>query len=154
MSNFTDVVAFQKKFGIPMSEVPTLIDTPTMAFRLNFIMEEFLETRAGAFEHADLEKIADGLVDMVYVIMGTAAIMGIPWESVWSEVHAANMRKVRVPAGELGRSTRGHPFDVIKPEGWTPPNVRFVLDRYREIVESAPDYESPSMDCTLGDPEE
>ena len=54
------------------------------------------------------------------------ALMGIPFGAVWREVHESNMRKVRAkPDGS--DSKRRHGYDVVKPEGWTPPDVRRVL---------------------------
>lgn len=55
------------------------------------------------------------LADLIYVAVGAALELGIPLGAVWAEVHTANMRKV-------GGGRRGD-GKVLKPEGWTPPDV-------------------------------
>ena len=37
----------------------------------------------------------DALIDLTYVAMGTAYMMGLPWQDLWDEVQRANMSKVR-----------------------------------------------------------
>lgn len=143
MSNFDDVVAFQKKFDIPMRETPGLLDTVDTAYRAAFMFEELNEFRKAVYEEQNLAKAADALVDLVYVTMGTAALMGLPWQALWNEVQAANMRKMKAADAHesLKLTGRGHKHDVIKPPGWVPPNIDAVLFRHQAFE-------------TLGDPEE
>ncbi len=68
-----------------------------------------------------MEKALDGLVDLVYVALGTAWLMGLDFPEAWRRVHAANMQKVRAQRKE--ESARGTTFDVVKPAGWQPPNL-------------------------------
>lgn len=70
----------------------------------------------------DLEKAADALADLVYVALGTAHMMGLPFEAVWAEVQRANMTKVRATGDDDPRSKRGSSLDVVKPEGWKAPD--------------------------------
>ena len=119
MSNFQDVVDFHKKFQLPLNQDPMLLDPPLMDYRLKFLTEEFTEIVKGYHER-DIHQVADGLVDLVYVAMGTAAMMGLPWEDLWNEVQRANMSKVRTPSAN--HSKRGNAFDVIKPSGWKQPD--------------------------------
>jgi len=76
-------------------------------------------------ENHDLEEIADGLIDLIIVALGTAAMMGLPLDDMFQEVHEANMRKVRVE--HAGESKRGHGFDLKKPVDWKGPNLRKFL---------------------------
>lgn len=119
MNNFQDVVDFHKKFGIEQPPVPQLLDPITMDYRLKFIAEETTEIVKGYYTK-DLHEVADGLIDLVYVAMGTAYMMGIPWHDLWNEVQRANMSKQRAPSA--GHSKRGNSLDVIKPEGWKQPD--------------------------------
>jgi predicted HAD superfamily Cof-like phosphohydrolase len=73
--------------------------------------------------------MADALIDLVYVAMGTAHLLGLPWEALWNEVQIANMRKVRA-AADASDSKRGSAFDVVKPPGWQPPNIKRILENY------------------------
>jgi predicted HAD superfamily Cof-like phosphohydrolase len=66
-----------------------------------------------------LEESLDGLVDLVYVAIGTAYMHGFDFQSAWDRVHEANMKKIRAPSAEA--SKRKSSFDVVKPEGWEPP---------------------------------
>ena len=49
---------------------------------MNLIKEEFEET-AKAFEEEDLVEVADGLADMVWVIMGMCNSVGIDFDKIW-----------------------------------------------------------------------
>ena len=54
---------------------------------MNLITEEYKETLE-AFENNDLIEVADGLADMVWVIMGMCSSCGIDFNKVWEEVRA------------------------------------------------------------------
>lgn len=55
----------------------------------------------------------------------------LPWQALWDEVQAANLRKQRAPSLEAseaqGGAHRRHATNIIKPPGWTPPDVDGVL---------------------------
>lgn len=61
------------------------------------------------------------LWDVAYAAMLTASFMSVPWELCWTHVQNANMAKVRAMA-DGSNSVRSSGWDVIKPEGWTPPD--------------------------------
>lgn len=155
-SNHYDVGKFHEKFGLENTAFrdmkPKLISLELAEFRLKFLKEELREIEEG-YERDDLTKIADGLVDLVYVALGTAHLHGLPWQELWNAVQRANMRKERCeinhafvantgpddvgccfPMGvDICRqprhkhSLRGNINDVIKPPGWTPPDIIGVL---------------------------
>jgi predicted HAD superfamily Cof-like phosphohydrolase len=156
-TNFEDVGRFHEKFWLDHALYefsPRLIPDELAKFRLKFLAEELNEL-LDAYERHDLSKIADALVDLVYVAMGTAHLHGLPWEALWNEVQRANMAKERceighafIPMGDDSaieapdcceqcnapqhkHSTRGSINDVIKPPGWTAPNIaRVLLDNH------------------------
>lgn len=131
-NNFEDVGVFHLKFGLPyiLDDVrspgvgPQEISDELMEYRTKFMQEE-LDEFVEASETMDHAKMADALIDLVYVAMGTAHMFGYPWQSLWDEVQRANMAKQRATSAE--QSTRGTTFDVVKPEGWTPPRVESIL---------------------------
>lgn len=131
MSNFHDVGLFHQKFGlenVTYSEVnPRLISNELVKFRLEFLKEELVEL-AEAYGDAHLPRIADALVDLVYVALGTAHLHGLPWDDLFAAVHQANMRKTR--AQRPSDSARGSTFDVVKPPSWQPPDILAVLQKY------------------------
>lgn len=74
-------------------------------------------------ERPSLVAAADALADLRYVTEGAAIEWGIPLDAVTDEVHASNMRKVGAPVRSDGK--------ILKPTGWTPPDVAGVLARFR-----------------------
>lgn len=154
-----DVHDFHAKFGLDVLQPGTpqhIDDRALVLMRANFMLEELVEYAQAVgleltvnedgveFEHAtpyvnepalrDLEKALDGLVDLAYVLAGTALFHGFGNKhelgktiigEAWQRVHNANMRKVR--ANHAGESKRGSAFDVVKPEGWQPPKLHDLV---------------------------
>ena len=138
-SNFDDVGAFHRQFDLPsvpaggggaVPSHPQFFDEELYQFRLKFLKEELRELDRG-WKAGDLAEVADALVDLVYVAMGTAQLLGLPWQELWDEVQRANMSKIRAStADESSRSTgRGHASDVLKPPDFVPPDVKGILMR-------------------------
>lgn len=74
----------------------------------------------------DDAKAFDALLDLNYVSHGTAHLLGYPWQIGWNAVQAANMAKERA-AKDGSDSKRGSAWDVVKPPGWTAPNIDKIL---------------------------
>ena len=126
MSDFVqDVINFRNKYGLPINYKPTFLDKDHMFFRLNHIQEEFNEL-SKAVKDKDMVEIADALTDLCYVSIGTALSMGINIKATWEEVHYSNMQKVRAKS-DGSNSKRKSSFDIVKPEGWVPPNIHRAL---------------------------
>lgn len=143
MRHFHDVGRFHEKFDLDntthRSIGPREVSKELLAFRLNFLAEELRETaNAMGFNcrteleyvghEVDIVGVADGLIDLEYVNLGTAHVLGLPWGELFDEVHSANMKKER--AVREDQSLRNSTFDVVKPEGWTKPDVAGVLRYY------------------------
>jgi predicted HAD superfamily Cof-like phosphohydrolase len=127
VSDFTDVGEFHKKFGLPHPgdrRAPHLIPEDVANFRLQFLYEELGEL-ADAYENEDLEGIADALIDLVYVALGTAHFHHLPWTALFNEVQRANMQKARAQSSD--DSKRNSEFDVVKPENWKTPQLLEIL---------------------------
>ncbi len=138
MPHFQDVKAFHQKFGLITHSHPGHLTKRKLKERVEFLLEELqefseacglvvagdLDGRASVAEHGgdqDLSGQADALVDLVYVALGTAVMLGLPWEALWDDVQRANMAK------ERKITHRGHKVDVGKPEGWQPPMTQLIL---------------------------
>jgi predicted HAD superfamily Cof-like phosphohydrolase len=133
-SYFADVGAFHKKFGLPGRHeklAPHLLIPDVEEFRVGHMSEELREY-VDACEAGDLAKAADALVDLIYVALGTAQMMHVPFDECWGEVQRANMAKVRATSADDPRSKRAHRFDVVKPEGWKPPDIEGILKNHSE----------------------
>lgn len=88
---------------------------------MNLISEEYGETLT-AFKNKDMVEVADGLADMVWVIMGMASTLDIPFDEVWNEVKASNMSKFI--DGKVIKDENGK---IMKPEGYFRPNIAGIL---------------------------
>lgn len=117
-----DVLEFHQKFGLPDGSEDVLInDLDAVIFRTQFIAEELLELK-DALTREDRTKAFDALLDLAYVVYGTALFMGVTprqWHAGMGAIHAANMAKVRAQSAD--ESKRRSSFDVVKPEGWQAP---------------------------------
>lgn len=127
-SNYEDVAAFNTKFDLSTKVGPQPWDDTLIEFRARFLQEELDEFNEGVEEH-DHAKMADALIDLVYVALGTALVLGYPWQALWDDVQRANMSKERA-ARDGSNSARGSAWDVVKPEGWRPPETEVELSRH------------------------
>lgn len=139
MSDFSKVGDFHQKFGLPVADgAPITIPDDVALFRLKFLLEELTEIADGygyqltaniapAGNRPDLPKVADGLVDLVYVALGTAHMHSLPWAALFAEVQRANLSKERAAHSDDNRSVRKHSLDVVKPKDFRPPNIVEVL---------------------------
>lgn len=130
-TNFADVHKFHVKNDLPHPDVPQLLRADVFQFRYRFLREE-LEEILDSHMSDDLAGVADGLIDLVYVAMGTGVLMGIPWQLLWDEVQRANMSKVRASSSteSFEQTGRGHSYDVVKPDGFVPPQIQKLLAQY------------------------
>lgn len=118
-----DIAQMHDKFNFTLNLETVLLAKEIANARADFIKEE-LEELYAAIERNDLVEIIDALIDIVVVVKGTAAMMGIRWRYHWDEVHQANMMK------EIGRNDKRPDLveDLIKPLGWCGPDHLTVLD--------------------------
>lgn len=112
MSYFTDVTEWDDATGC---------DAPA-ELRRAVMVEEWVEL-AAAIDGDDLIGIADACADLIFTVCGLAKGYGIPFDAVWAEVMRSNMAKVG-PNGEVYRNEAGK---IVKPPGWTPPDIGSIL---------------------------
>ena len=123
MSEIKDVLTFHKKFNQIHADSPVFVSQRLMKERFNFLMEELNEFWSKGVVPSNMEEIADGLIDLVYVAKGTAVMLGLApaWKDLWDDVQRANMAKVPKV------THRGTSHDVGKPEGWVGPKTLEIL---------------------------
>lgn len=148
----SDIVDFHTKFKLTYDGPPRVLSTELFNFRSKFQQEEQDEyiveqnnidllmldpnwdlKNMGKIDQC-LEKQLDALVDLVYVVLGTAYLQfgADVFNEAWDRVHGKNMQKVR--ALRAGDSKRGSTYDVIKPAGWTPPcHLDLIQERHRVL---------------------
>jgi predicted HAD superfamily Cof-like phosphohydrolase len=91
--------------------------------RYEILLEEARELKL-ALDEDDLIGVADALVDVVYIAIGTALLLGIPFAACWDEVHASNMTKSPVTNDDnTDGKNRGY-NNAVKGAGYREPNLR------------------------------
>ena len=160
-----DIERFHQFFGLEWPGKPRILEPDLFNFRKIFIEEEFQEwqeEQAGLVEaltaddgEPDHRKIAlglhqqlDALVDLMYVVLGAAYLQfgRKTINEAWRRVQAANMKKERIQKVGSGLSKRGYDqFDVVKPEGWQPPD-------HHDLVREHAHYPKPKIQEKYLDP--
>ena len=73
---------------------------------------------------------ADAVIDLMVVLIGYGLSRGWPMEELWDEVFRSNMSKVDLATGKVKRREDGK---ILKPETYSPPDIRRVLAVYRSV---------------------
>ena len=82
----------------------------------NLISEEFNELIASTTKVDDL----DALIDILVVTIGAIHSLGADAEGAWKEVMSTNFAKIDKQTGRVRKREDGK---VLKPAGWTPPDL-------------------------------
>jgi len=82
----------------------------------NLIKEEFDEL----CESDNIVDDLDALIDILVVTIGAIHSLGANGEGAWNEVMRTNFAKIDPATGKVRKREDGK---VLKPEGWTPPNL-------------------------------
>lgn len=146
MSIRDKLIEFHKAMDVPVLDCPQVPPDDRVRLRASLIVEETLEFLEVCFEDrgnyllevqsclhrvladkvkVDLVEAADALADIIYVVEGTNLEFGINGKQVFEEVHRSNMAK----AGGKRRADG----KVLKPDGWTPPDVAGVLEAQKNL---------------------
>jgi len=115
-SMFDDVGVFHTQVLNQLLRYPQLLSHEQMVARRLFMQEELNEFVECASVD-DIVGMADALADLIYVALGTAYLMGLPFHIIWAAVQKANMTKVP------GMTKRSMANDAIKPDGWVGPEA-------------------------------
>lgn len=91
----------------------------------NLIQEE-CEELAQACNNDDRLETLDALVDILVVTIGAIHSMGADGEGAWQEVMRTNFAKIDPETGKVRKREDGK---VLKPPGWTPPNLQNYLNK-------------------------
>lgn len=141
-----DIRQFHEKFQLQYDGPPRDLPAELKQFRVKFLAEElceyvsdssiFHQVVASAFlseidiRRQPLEKQLDALVDLMYVLLGTSYLQGFDFKEAWNRVHETNMTKIR--ALTTDESRRESLYDVVKPEGFRPPDLSDLVDTSRQ----------------------
>jgi len=89
------------------------------AMYINLINEEHQELLEATLSDDRVEQL-DALIDILVVTIGAIHSMGADAESAWKEVMATNLAKIDRDTGKVRKREDGK---VLKPQGWTAPNL-------------------------------
>jgi len=120
-SEIADVREWLKMMGWRVPTEPGHGTKARLRDRLRLLQEEVNELKR-AVEEQDLVGQADGVVDVTWVALSIAVLLGLPWYETWNEVARSNWAK---DPGATARSAR----DAVKPSGWKKPDLAGVLER-------------------------
>ena len=87
---------------------------------INLIEEEFKELKE-AIAAGDLVEQLDALEDILVVTIGAIHSAGMNGEGGWKEVMRTNFAKIDKETGKVRKREDGK---VLKPLGWTPPDLK------------------------------
>lgn len=85
----------------------------------DLIAEEFAELNAAVMSGDRVEQL-DALLDILVVTIGAIHSMGADGEGGWKEVMRTNFAKIDRETGKVRKREDGK---VLKPIGWTPPDL-------------------------------
>lgn len=124
-----DVEAFHQKYGHPVREAPGVPVNTVVNFRHRLIHEEceelrrelsridYQQFRGHPVESAQVAAVGKEIVDLMYVLIGTALAFGVPLAPVWDAVHWANMTKTKAAEGK-----------PVKGADYVPPDIESLLE--------------------------
>jgi predicted HAD superfamily Cof-like phosphohydrolase len=118
MDSFEDVKIFMEA----CDQMETGYGKQSELYR-KLITEEFEELMEG-LDNKDIVEIADACADLKWVIEGLEHTLNIPQQKVWDEVARSNLQKI----GQDGKVMKRNDGKVMKPEGWTPPDIETIFN--------------------------
>lgn len=92
MSNFEDVVLWNKLAGVETHPTPRFPSERSIDLGLELIDEEF-EELIGAIQDKNLTEVADAIGDLLYVVYGLAHRFGMDADGIFDIIHTSNMSK-------------------------------------------------------------
>ena len=118
------LLEFNQAFDIPKLDSPDIGPEDMIELRIKLLKEE-VEEYAEAARTGDMVEILDALADIGYILAGTIINHGMQhiYDDAFNEVHRSNMAKL-----VDGKVLRREDGKVMKPEGWTPPQLAQFLN--------------------------
>jgi predicted HAD superfamily Cof-like phosphohydrolase len=96
MTNYQSVVEFNKTFGVPVFDKPQFdifTSNPKLVeLRMSLIREELAELEQ-AVKDRNMPEVVDALSDLIYVVQGMGASLGLNLDKAFDIVHKSNMSK-------------------------------------------------------------
>lgn len=110
----------QAKFMTACDQSVGEVNAQQFSLYKNLIAEEFTELQEAKSQVDQL----DALIDILVVTIGAIHSMGADGEGAWKEVMSTNFAKIDKETGKVRKREDGK---VLKPLGWTPPELSQFL---------------------------
>lgn len=138
---------FQKGVLAPLPQVPTLLPKARAKLRQNLLQEEVTEISTAVedwyhpimdiqkpTEEETLTEVLDGIIDSIYILLGTAHEYGLADRLIlaFDEVHNSNMSKF----DENGKAIFREDGKVIKGERYRAPNLTQIIKKDLTVFKS------------------
>lgn len=117
----------QEKFMKACDQSVENFNKDQYALYLNLINEEVSELRTAIQANDQLEQL-DALIDILVVTIGAIHSAGFDAEGAWKEVMQTNFNKIDKETGKVRKREDGK---VLKPLGWTPPNLETFVTKQK-----------------------
>ena len=109
----------QEKFMKACDQSVDSVNHAQFKLYYDLIAEEFGELNAAVLAGDRVEQL-DALLDILVVTIGAIHSMGADGEGGWKEVMRTNFAKIDKDTGKVRKREDGK---VLKPVGWTPPEL-------------------------------
>ena len=110
----------QEKFMRACDQTVDKFNELQYAMYIKLIDEEHQELLEATLSDDRVEQL-DALIDILVVTIGAIHSAGCDAEGAWKEVMRTNFAKVDHDTGKVRKREDGK---VLKPTGWTPPNLK------------------------------
>jgi hypothetical protein len=135
----------------PSDGIYTGVDHGQLSLYFKLIEEEVgeLSNATGLYIHSETDEVVgdsqrdldvietvDAGLDIIVVTIGMLASLGVHhdvMQECWDEVIRSNMAKIDPQTGKVTKREDGK---VLKPEGWTPPDLRSILLKHGVITDN------------------
>ena len=115
----------QEKFMRACDQSVDAMNESQYAMYVKLIDEEHQELLEATLTEDRVEQL-DALIDILVVTIGAIHSMGADAEGAWKEVMRTNFAKVDSETGKVRKREDGK---VLKPQGWTAPNLAPFLKK-------------------------
>jgi predicted HAD superfamily Cof-like phosphohydrolase len=115
----------QAKFMTACDQTVDRGNTDQFNMYLKLIEEEAEELNQAIIDKNKVEML-DALIDMLVVTIGAIHSAGFDAEGAWKEVMRTNFAKIDKDTGKVVKREDGK---VLKPDGWTPPDLKLFIER-------------------------
>lgn len=114
----------QEKFMRASDQTVGELNKDQYKLYLGLMDEEWKELKAALLMEDRVEQL-DALLDFIVVTIGAIHSAGFDGEGGWREVIGTNLAKIDKETGKVRKREDGK---VLKPVGWTPPNLKpFII---------------------------